>query len=213
MKKTFAGLTQNYFQFLIDEFHFALLLATESPRDEPWEGNVQYATKSTYVEINCTRGEIPSLWLGRTKDQKKQLMPIQEIYEYMNLSEEEKRIVLAVSEERRAIDILHHKQLLLQTSHSNDPEKRMQIQLISYAHCLRSFAFPFLRGDFSQWLGVWEYHVEKLVVENARAGRPEFVPVVVTDTSGQNRVIGKQSVFKKSLEYIKELKDEQYRAA
>ena len=213
MKITFAGLAQNYFQFLVDEFHFTLLLATESPRDEPWEGNVQYATKTTYVEVNCTRGEMPALWLGRTKDQKRYLMPIQVIYEYISLSEDEKKIVLTVSEERRAISILHDKQLPLQSSQSNDAEEHMRFQLINYANRLRNFASPLLRGDFSQWLGIWEYHLEKLVVENARAGRSEFVPVIATDKSGHNRIIGKQSVFKNSFDYINELKGEQHKAA
>lgn len=208
MKITFAGLVQYQFQFLVNEYAFTLLVATESPRGEFWEGDVQYETPSTYIKLSCTRGETPSLWLGRTKDQKENLMPIQVIYEYVNLSEEQKRIVLTVSEERRARSILRDKQISHLISQSGSTEENVRTHLTNYANCLRNFGAPFLKSDFSLWLDIWEYHIKKLVVENARAGRPEFVPVVVTDKSGQNRAIGKQSVFKKSLDYINELKNE-----
>jgi hypothetical protein len=45
-------------------------------------------------------------------------------------------------------------------------------------------------------------------VENKRAGRPEFVPIVRADEKGQLKIIGKEPVLKKGLDYIEELKNE-----
>jgi hypothetical protein len=209
MQETFVKIVQHNFQFLITEFGFMLSKAMESPRGEQWEGNVQYMTNLAFIDLSCTRGELPSLGIGRTKDKGSHLLSIRVIHEYMNLSMEEKRAVLSASEGRQADIILGRKQLLGPTLRSDSMEERNKLQLDAYTKCLYEEALPFLKGDFSQWLAIWEYHVEKLIVENTRAGQPEFVPVVRTDDSGQRRVIGKQPLFKKSLDYIKELQDEQ----
>ena len=99
-------------------------------------------------------------------------------------------------------------QLINLVPQSNSVEERRELQIDVYARCLRQYASHILRGDFSNWLKIWEYHIEKLTVENTRAGRPEFIPIVTTDSNGQFKVTGKQPVFKKALDYIQELKDE-----
>jgi hypothetical protein len=213
MQMTFAKIVQRHFQFLVDEFGFSLLVATESPRGAHWEGDVQYMTQATLIDLNCTRGELPSLWIGRTKDEKKYLLPIQVIYEYMTLTNQEKRIVLSISEGRQASQILNKKQLAHPLPQSDNMEEKIGIQLEIYARSLREYTMPFLKGDFFQWLAIWEYHVEKLTVENTRDGLPEFVPIVITDDNGQLRVTGNQHVFKQNLDYISELKGEQNAAA
>ena len=209
MERTFVKMVQSQFQFLENDFGFTLSSATESPRGNYWEGDVQYMTKATWINLNCTRGESPSVWIGRTQDNKKHVLPIQVIYEYRTLSEEEKRIVLSISEGRQAASLLNKKQLAHQISQSHNVEERMNLQLETYAAYIREYAMPFLKGDFSQWLSIWEYHVEKLKVAHARTGRPEFVPIVATDDNGKLRVIGKQSVFKENVDYISELRSEQ----
>ena len=208
MQRTFVKMVQSQFQFLVNDFGFTLSSTTESPRGDHWEGDVQYMTKETWIDLNCTRGESPSVWVGRAKDKKKHFLPIQVIYEYMTLSEEEKRIVLSISEGRQAASLLNKKQLAQLISQSHGVEERMNLQLETFARYLREYVMPFLKGDFSQWLSIWEYHVEKLRVEHIRAGRPEFVPIVAADEKGQLRVIGKQSVFKEDADYISELKSE-----
>jgi len=208
MQRTFVKMVQSQFQFLINDFGFTLSSGTESPRGDFWEGDVQYMTKATWLNVNCTRGESPSVWVGRTKDKKKHSLPIQVIYEYMTLSKEEKRIVLSVSEGRRAVSLLNKKQMAHLVSLPDNVEERMSLQLESYARYLREYAMPFLIGDFSQWLAIWEYHIDKLAVEHKRAGRPEFVPIVTTDDNGQLRITGKQHVFQESLDYIGELRSE-----
>lgn len=209
MQRTFVRTVQEQFQFLVNDFGFTLSLATDSPRGDYWEGDVQYITTATSINVNCTRGESPSVLVGRTQDDKKYWLPIQVIYEYMTLSKEEKKIVLSVSEGRQAASLLNKKQLARLISLPDTVEARMNLQLETYANYLREYAMPFLMADFSQWLAIWEYQVEKLTVEHNRAGRPEFVPIVATDDKGQLRVIGKQHVFKESLDYIGELKSGQ----
>jgi len=209
MQITFVKTVQYYFEFLPKEFGFEMRSATESPRGDQWEGNVQYVSKTTYIELNCTRGENPSLWIGRTKDKDRQVLSIQIFYEYMNLTDDEKNIVLSISNGRQAAGILASKQLLRQVPNIEDKTERKKLQIEYYARSLRQYGLPFLHGNFSQWLSIWEYQVEKLTVENARAGRPDIVPIVVTDENGQFKVVGKESIFRKSLDYINELKTEQ----
>lgn len=48
MQVTFAKIVQRHFQFLVNELGFSLLVATESPRGAPWEGDVQYMTNNSY---------------------------------------------------------------------------------------------------------------------------------------------------------------------
>lgn len=208
MQLTFVKIVQNHFSFLVRDFGFILSSATESPRGEQLEGDVQYISNVTLININCTRGEQPYLWLGRVQDGKRHLLPLQVIYEYASLSNEQKSIVLSPSEGRQAASLLNKKQLPRFVSLSDDKEERVKLQLENYARYLREYALPFLKGDFSQWLEIWEYQVEKLTVEYSRTGRSEFVPIVATDENGQLRVTGKQHVFKESLDYISALKGE-----
>jgi hypothetical protein len=208
MQSTFVKMVQSQFQFLINDFGFILSSVTESPRGDYWEGDVQYTSRAAWINVNCTRGESPSVWVGRTQDKEKHSLPIQVIYEYMTLSKEEKRIVLSFSEGRQAVSLLNKKQLARLISLPDNVEERMSLQLENYARYLRDYAMPFLQGDFSQWLAIWEYHVEKLIVEHKRAGRPEFVPIVTTDDNGQLRITGKQHVFKDNLDYVGELRSE-----
>lgn len=209
MERSFVEMVQNKFQFLISEFGFKQKAVQESPRGERLEGTVQYTTEKTYIDINLTRGEIPSLWLGRAKDKGRQLLPIQVIYEYMNLSNDEKKIVLSSKVSRQVDSILREKQLLNLVLQSDDVNEKKELQLDLYAQSLREYALPLLKGNFSNWLTLWEYHVAKLIAENTRAGRQELVPIVVTDENGQLRVVGQQHVFKDALEYIQHLKNEQ----
>ncbi|HET6597669.1 MAG TPA: hypothetical protein VFG81_18740 [Anaerolineales bacterium] len=209
MQKTFVKTSQHYFKFLVNEFGFILKIVMESPRGEPWEGMLQYGTDTTLVDINCTRGEIPSLAIGRAKDGNNYMLPIQVIYEYMSLSPDEKRTILSISEASQAVTILSRKQLVRDIPQSTSAEEKQELILDAYAKYLREHIFFLLQGDFSRWKEFWEYHVSKLTTENARAGRSEFVPVVVTDDNGQFKVIGKQHVFQKGLDYINQLKDEQ----
>jgi hypothetical protein len=208
MQTTFVKIVQNHFSFLIRDFGFSLSSATESPRGDQWEGDVQYTTNTALINLNCTRGEQPSLWIGRVQDKKGHLLPIQVIYEYMSLSSEEKKIVLSPSEGRQAAILLNKKQLSHLIRLPDNLEEKMNLQLENYARYLREYAIAFLKGDFSQWLAIWEYQVEKLTVEHTRVGRQEFVPIVANDENGHLRVIGKQHIFKESLDYIRQLKSE-----
>lgn len=209
METSFVEMVQNKFQFLINDFGFKQVTAQESPRDERWEGAVQYTTEKTYIDLNLTRGETPSLLIGRAKDKRRHLLPIQVIYEYINLTDEEKRIVLNSRVSRQVAILLREKQFSNLVPQTGDVNEKKELQLDIYVWSLREYASPMLRGDFSKWLGIWEYQVGKLTAENRRAGRPEFVPMVVTDSNGQLKVVGQQPVFKDALDYIQELKNEQ----
>ena len=76
------------------------------------------------------------------------MLPIQVVFEYMNLSDNEKRIVLSVSEKRQAAAILSKKQLLPVIPQSVSIEERLELQLESYAKGLREYTYPLLEVIF-----------------------------------------------------------------
>src|SRR5687767_6211205 len=140
MQNTFVKIVQNHFCFLINDFGFTLSSSTESPRGDNWEGDVKYKTKTTLINLNCTRGEYPSMWIGRTQDKKEHSLPIQVIYEYMTLSKEEQELVLSLPGGRQAAILLNKKQLAQLIPKTQNIEDRMNIQLEAYASYLREYA-------------------------------------------------------------------------
>lgn len=211
MKPGFTDAARRRFRFLVDEFGFRLIAVRESPRGEPWEGELQYASHAARVHPGCTRGEVPGLWLGRAKDGGQHLVPVHVLYEYRHLSADEKKVVLSASGGRQAARILAERQPGRSVAGAATGAQRNTLLLTSYAACLREAGLPFLAGDFSEWLPLWEYHTGRLIAEHVRAGRPLDVPLVVSGPDGQLRVAGKEHVFREALEYIQQLKDEQGR--
>lgn len=208
MKNEFVKSVERDFQFLVNQFGFELLRSTASPRNDQWEGIVEYSTETTLIRIDCTRGGSPSVSIGRTKDGGNFLLPLQTIYEYSNLTKEDKEIIVSRSENKEASRILRDKQLYHLIPHSLDALERNPLVVKTFSDSTRKYALSLLRGDFAEWLSMWEYHAGKLIAENSRQGRPDSVPVVVTDESGKLRVVGKEPFLKKSLDYIKKLREE-----
>lgn len=208
MNMTFAQAAKYHFQFLENEFGFSLMVAKESPRGEPWEGLVTYATDATRIDLTCTRGEQPSLRLGRSRDNKKYFLPLQVIYEHVMLSEDEKHIVRFSEQEHEVARIIRKTQILSPIPASGSVVERIELQLSVYAKFVREHAQRFLKGDFSQWPAVWEYHINRLTAENVRAGRPTTIPLVKTGEDGKNYVVGTQHVFQQALDYINALREE-----
>jgi hypothetical protein len=128
MKKTFVQVVVEKFKFLVRDYGFEIQSSTESPRNYLWEGWVEYCNQSTYIEIECTRGENPTLSLGRKKDvinkdtKRPYLLSIDLIYEYVTLTQPEKDIVTSLLERSEAGEILYKSQLFFQLP---DAEKQI----------------------------------------------------------------------------------------
>ena len=217
MEKTFVQMVLEQFKYLIDKHSFDILSSVESPRGYRWEGGVKYATEKTYIDIDCTRGESPSFWIGRTKDVKRQskmfqyLLPIDLIYEYMTFSDEEKAIATSLLGSRKIQELLHHKQVYFQLPKTDDEAEQMELELSAYARIVEKYAKPFLRGDFSKWPAIWKYSVDKGIAEWIQPDRSEFARVAIPQGDGTYKTYGKQQFEQDSVDYVNQLKQHVYK--
>lgn len=132
MEKTFVEMVKVYFEFLVMDYDFEMLSAAESPRNYFWEGRVVYATKATYVCVECVRGEFPSFDIGRTKDvsvvgnsKRKYLLPFHLIYEYMITTDDEKKAIISfVDQKHMKNNIYQEKNISHEISFVDDREKK-----------------------------------------------------------------------------------------
>lgn len=217
MKKIFVQIVKECFGFLIKDYGFEVLSAVESPRGHFWEGEVNYVTKTTYVYVECTRGETPSFYIGRVRDvdvaaginKISRMLPFNLIYEYLVTTDEEKDIITSCREPKRAAKIIYQDKYIGREIPSiNNSEKKEELELEAYARLIGRYAKPFLLGDFSQWPEIWDYSVKKGIAQQIGYGRSEYVDVVVPDDSGKYRKIGKKHLYQDKLDYIKQLKAE-----
>lgn len=217
MKKTFVQATKEKFEYLVKDYKFEILSAADSPRGYFWEGEINYATKVTYVYIECTRGENPSFFIGRSKDvdptaginKISRMLPFNLIYEYMTTTHEEKDGITSSREPKQTSKIIYQdKHIGLEFPTRNNSEEGGEFELEVYARLINNYARPFLLGDFFQWPDIWDYSVRKGVAQHISYGRSEYVDVVIPDRDGKYRRIGKKHLYQDELDYIKRLNAE-----
>lgn len=217
MKTTFAQIVKEKFKFLVHDYGFEILSCMESPRGHFWEGEVNYTTKLTYIYIECTRGEVPSFYIGRLKDidtdaginKTSHMLSLRLIYEYMVTTDEEKDVITSCRAPKRANKIVYEdKYIGREIPTILDSEKREETEVEVYAKLIQKYAKPFLLGDFSQWPQIWDYSVKKGIAEQVDYGRSEYIDVVVPDGDGKFRRVGKKHLYQEKLDYIKQLKAE-----
>ncbi len=215
MKNTFVEISQRYFYYLIQDYKFELLSLVESPRGYYWEGELIYVTQDTYVCVKCVRGESPSINIGRIRDcanlsinQRKYSLPLYLIYEFMVTDNREKEIITSSSSQAQAVKIINQKHMHFELPLSNQLENQHVIEIEIYANLLKQYAYPFLQGDFSNWVAVWEYKVKSGIAQEVGRGRSEYKDVVVSDGNGKYKIIGKKHLFQDALDYIERTKNE-----
>jgi hypothetical protein len=198
MKKTFSSYAIPYFRYLMEDYGFALTKIEDSESKET-EGRVEFETPVTFVTVSgetWTTGAV----IGRVKDDRyRYFLDPETIHEYLALTEADRELVLSPDpgDDRRARRILS--QISLSTGEETSGID-LSRQLSSSALWLRRYAGPFLRGDFTQWLQIYEYKVLRARAASLRAGKEELVRTIAPD----ERV----SVFKGSLEYLDRLRKE-----
>jgi hypothetical protein len=75
-------------------------------------------------------------------------------------------------------------------------------KLSDYSKVLLEFAEPFLRGNFSQWLEIYEYKVNSSRSARLRSGKQEFVRTVSKNKDEH------VSIFQDDFDYLEQLKRE-----
>ena len=204
MKTTFFSMVMNNFQYLVDEYGFAVIKAENSEHNSEIEGRVEFETSTTFVTVSSEQWAVGAA-VGRLKDDKYRffLNPAT-IHEYIVLTESDKKLVcsLDAKDNRKAKAIIHQTRLLHSKGNSNSVIEDINSQLADYSRWLRQYAEPFLRGDFSQWLELYEYKVIRSRAAHIRSGKEELVRTV-----GQNKD-ERISIFQSSLDYLEKLREE-----
>lgn len=197
-------MVMDYFRYLVTEYGFTVKKVEESERDPETEGRVELETSMTFVTVSSEQWTV-SVSVGRVQDDKYRffLNPLI-LYEYNMLTIPDKKLVCSLDpkDDRQAKMIIRQISLPYKKSSSNSVFDDIAGQLSNYSKWLRQYAEPFLRGDFSQWLAIYEYRVSRMRAAHIRSGKEEFVRT--TTRANDKRV----SIFQNNLDYLEKLKKE-----
>jgi hypothetical protein len=204
MKTTFFSMVMNHFQYLVADYGFAVKKVEKSERNPEIEGRIEFETSATFVTVSSEQWAAGAS-VGRVKDDRYRffLNPAT-IHEYVVLTESDKKLVCSFDpkDDRKARTIIHQTRLLYNKDDSNNIVEDIDSQLADYSKWLRQYAEPFLRGDFSQWLEIYEYKISRTQAAYIRSGKEEFVRTV-----GRNKE-ERISIFQSSLDYLEKLREE-----
>jgi hypothetical protein len=203
METSFYSIVMNYFNYLVTDYSFSVQKVEEGHSSISPEGRIDFETHSSFVTVVSDRGTAGAT-IGRIVDDKYTyyLNPIT-IHEYLTFTDFDKKLLYSLdpSESRKAKMILRQARLTHQVDLA-DPFVDIETQLADYAKWLRQYAEPFLRGDFSQWLEIYEYKVLSARAAYIRSGKEEYVRTVTND---QDKHI---SIFQTDFDYLNRLRQE-----
>ena len=204
MKTLFSSIVMDYFQYLVTEYSFAITKTEELERAPEIEGRIEFETSMTFVIVSSEQWTI-SVGLGRLQDDRYRffLDPLT-IHEYNMLTVSDKKLVCSLDpqDDRQAKMILRRLSVLRNKNSSNGAVEDITNRLSDYSKWLRQYAEPFLRGDFSQWLAIYEYKVSRMRAAHIRSGKEEFVRT--TSLARDKRI----SIFQNNLAYLENLREE-----
>jgi hypothetical protein len=204
MKTTFFSMVMNNFQYLVDQYGFAVIKTENSEHNPEIGGRIEFETTTTFVTVSSEQWAVGAT-VGRVKDDKYRFfLNPSTIHEYIVLTESDKKLVcsLDAKDNRKAKTVIHQTRLLHSKDNSNSVIEDINSQLADYSRWLRQYAEPFLRGDFSQWLELYEYKVIRSRAAHIRSGKEEFVRTIGQDKDEQI------SIFQSSLDYLEKLREE-----
>jgi hypothetical protein len=213
MTLTFVERTKKHFLFLIEEYGFTLSHEKVADRDPEMEGIVKYDSQTTFVVIHGGMGGV-GVGFGRIKDSKGEknfLAPSLTagiVYEYKAFSAKERAIVLSFDpkDDAKASKLIDLKRLSWR-GRLDDVMGELERQLAEEARWLRKYANPFLRGDFSQWLEIYQYMVARQRAEYARrhGGKENVGLIMKRGEDGAMRKLGEKTLWQ---DYLEELRKE-----
>ena len=204
METTFFSMVMKHFQYLITDYGFSVKKVEKSERAPEIEGRIEFESSTTFVTVSGEQWGV-DVCVGRVKDDKYYyFLDPRTIYEYVSLTEADKRLVCSLDpmDDRKARMIIHQKRLLHNKKDSNSIVDNIESQLVNYSKWLHQYAEPFLRGDFSHWLEIYEFTINRQRAEHVRSGKEEFVRAI-----GRNKD-ERESIFQSSLDYLERLREE-----
>ena len=102
--------------------------------------------------------------------------------------------------------LLQQKRLRPKMKDSSNSIEYIESQLADYSRWLRQYTEPFLKGDFSQWLRIYEYKVRRARTARIRSGKDEFVLHFARLDENGKPVHEKRRVFQAALITLKSYK-------
>lgn len=215
MQKTFIDLVKDYFRYLVEKYEFSIAQIRISKSDPQINGRIEYNSSSTFVVVSGERGNI-SVIFGRLKDNErtngiyKYFLSPSTVYEYISLSQTEKDLVCSLNpkDEETVIDILNTHRLKHKRINFNNLSEHVESNLQDYAVWLHKYAHPFLCGDFSDWLKLYEYKITVQRAAYIRSGKDEYVLHFLRLDENGKPVHKRRRAFQASYDYLEKLREE-----
>ena len=211
MTLTFVDEVKDHFSYLESEYDFKEILASDSDVRPQTDGVMKYASNTTLILIDSETGQAAVRFVRIQDDEKYYLDPVS-IHEYLNTSEEEKRILLSKDIKNQDVaNTIFNKTFLLSSpdwkSSRVDIHKDLEKQLKNYANWLKENDELCLLGNFSRWPEFYEYKNNRLIADELRRGGKEVVLAVVKDENGAFKTI-ERPIFHREREHLNKLRKE-----
>jgi hypothetical protein len=207
MQVTFVKMVMEQFQFLVDEYGFQVIKVADSFQyDARAEGYVEFQSPTTFVTVT---GEWywNGVTFGRAIDNRKFALASEQVHEYLSMTPEERAIVCSHDPKyKRSAALLIASRLLQHEKRQySDKIEEIKNQLADHARWLRQYASSFLMGDFSLWLEIYIYKLQRMIGEHQRAGRSEESLRYVGKDSNGKAILVKEHVFQSGFDYLTKL--------
>jgi len=208
---TFIERVKKHYGFLISEYGFKATTERNGDSRPQTDGLVEYTSNNTVVVIDSETGSA-AVWFYRIKDGRKYDLDPVAIHEYLNTSNDDKKLLLSTSPaDASAATSLFNRIFLLNQpdwkSNDGTTQEKLEKRLANYAAWLKQNANLCLKGEFSRWPEFYEYKVNRARANHLRLGKDEMGYAQVQDNEG-NWKFAKQSIFKEDLEHAEKLKKE-----
>ncbi len=209
--ETFVDKVEKYFDYLETEYKFKLIVASNSDIRPQTDGIVKYASNTTLILIDSETARAAVRFV-RTQDEERYYLDPVSIHEYLNTSEQEKRILLSkdVKDKDAANVIFNNKFLLSSAGWQTNRENihlELENQLKNYANWVRENADLCLLGNFLQWPAFYEYKINRLIADELRRGGKDTVMSLTRDENGSLKTI-KRPIFQKEKDHLAKLRRE-----
>jgi uncharacterized protein with PIN domain len=209
--QTFVDKVNKHFGFLEADFGFKVIFERNSDIHPQTDGIVKHASDTTLLIIDSESGQAAVRFVRIQDDERYYLDPVS-IHEYLNTSEEEKRILLSRdAKDQEAANVIFRNTFLLTTSDwqssKEDAYVNLEKQLKNYANWLKVNSELCLLGNFSRWPKFYEYKINRLIADELRRGAKEVVLAVVKDENGAYKTI-KRPIFQREWEHLARLREE-----
>ena len=173
------------------------------------EGFIEFQSPTTFVSV---AGEWygTEVNFGRVIDDRKFALSVELVHEFLSLTPEQRQIVCSLDPRHKheARLLIASKQLQYEKRDFTNGAEETEYQVIDHARWLRQYAEPFLRGDFSLWLGIHEYKLARMIGEVRQSWKREVSRRLVGLTEGRKAVYVQEHMFQSDVDYLARLKAE-----